>query len=132
MKSFTEREKGFEAEFKRNQELLFRVTARRNRLFGLWAAVRLGLPAGEDAETYAKTVVAADFEAPGDADVIEKVQADLEENGVAVTEAELRAELAHAAVEAGSWLDPSRLREKSVGAVFGAVRAPQRCGNPLI
>jgi len=50
MKSFTEREKGFEAEFKRNQELLFRVTARRNRLFGLWAAVRLGLPAGKDAE----------------------------------------------------------------------------------
>ena len=40
MKSFTLREKGFEAEFKRNQELLFRVTARRNRLFGLWAAVR--------------------------------------------------------------------------------------------
>ena len=99
MKSFTEREKGFEAEFKRNQEPVFRVTARRNRLFGLWAAVRLGLP-GEEAETYAKTVVAADFEAPGDADVIEKVRADLEENGVAVTEAELRAELAHAAVEA--------------------------------
>jgi hypothetical protein len=99
MKSFTEREKGFEAEFKRNQELMFRVTARRNRLFGLWAAVRLGLP-GEEPETYAKTVVAADFEAPGDADVIEKVWADLEENGVAVTEAELRAELAHAAAEA--------------------------------
>ena len=35
MKSFTEREKAFEAEFKRNQELRFRVTARRNRLFGL-------------------------------------------------------------------------------------------------
>ena len=83
MKSLTEREKGFEAEFKRNQELMFRVTARRNRLFGLWAAVRLGLPAGEEAEAYAKTVVAADFEAPGDADVIEKVRADLEEKGVA-------------------------------------------------
>ena len=41
MKSFIEREKGFEAEFKRNQELAFRITARRNRLFGLWAAGRL-------------------------------------------------------------------------------------------
>ena len=100
MKSLTEREKGFEAQFKRNQELMFRVTARRNRLFGLWAAVRLGLPAGEEAEAYAKTVVAADFEAPGDADVIEKVRTDLEKKGVAVNEAELRAELAHAAVEA--------------------------------
>ena len=100
MKSLTERERGFEAEFKRNQELMFRVTARRNRLFGLWAAVRLGLPAGEEAEAYAKTVVAADFEAPGDADVIEKVRTDLEKKGVAVNEGELRAELAHAAVEA--------------------------------
>jgi hypothetical protein len=100
MKSFTEREKGFEAEFKRNQELRFRVTARRNRLFGLWAAARLGLPAGEEAETYAKTVVAADFEAPGDDDVINKVLADLEEKGIAATEAELRTELERAAAEA--------------------------------
>jgi len=99
MKSFTEREKGFEAEFKRNQELMFRVTARRNRLLGLWAAARLGLPA-EEAEVYAKTVVAADFEAPGDADIIKKVRTDFEEKGVAVTEAELRSELARAAAEA--------------------------------
>ena len=100
MKGLTEREKGFEAEFKRNQELRFRVTARRNRLFGLWAAARLGLPAGEEADAYAKTVVAADFEAPGDADVIEKVRTDLDKAGVAVTERELRAELERAAAEA--------------------------------
>ena len=42
MKSFSDREKGFEAEFKRNQELRFRVTARGNRLFGLWTAARQG------------------------------------------------------------------------------------------
>jgi hypothetical protein len=100
MKSLTEREKGFEAEFKRNQELRFRVTARRNRLFGLWAARWLGLAAGEEAEAYAKTVVAADLEAPGDADVIEKVRTDLVKAGVAVTERELRAELERAAAEA--------------------------------
>jgi hypothetical protein len=100
MKGFTEREKGFEAEFKRDQELKFRVTARRNRLFGLWAAERLSLPTGDAAEAYAKAVVAADFEAPGDADVIEKVRTDLEARGIAVTEPELRAELARAAAEA--------------------------------
>ena len=100
MKGLTEREKGFEAEFKRNQELRFRVTARRNRLFGLWAAARLGPPAGEEADAYAKTVVAADFEAPGDADVIEKVRTDIDKAGVAVTERELRAELERAAAEA--------------------------------
>src|SRR5690349_5175792 len=100
MKSFLEREKGFEAEFKHNQELLFRVTARRNRLFGLWAAGRMGLPDGQAAEDYAKLVVAADLQAPGDGDVIEKVRADLAEKGVALTEAELRAELTRVAAEA--------------------------------
>src|SRR5215831_3541274 len=100
MKSLSDRGKGFESEFKRNQELMFRVAARRNRLFGLWAAARLGLPAGEEAEAYAKTVVAADFEAPGDADIINKVRTDFEEKSIAVTEAELRAELARAAAEA--------------------------------
>jgi hypothetical protein len=98
MKNFTEREKAFEAEFKR-QELMFRVTARRNRLFGLRAAAQLDVPA-EEAEVYAKTVVAADFEAPGDADIVKKVLTDFEEKGVAVTEAQLRAELAVAAAEA--------------------------------
>ena len=47
MKNFQDREKGFEAEFKRNQDLVFRVTARRNKLFGLWVAEKLGLPADE-------------------------------------------------------------------------------------
>ena len=100
MKGLVERERGFEAEFKRNKELAFRVTARRNRLFGLWAAGRLGLAAGEPAETYAKSVVAADFEAPGDGDVIAKVRTDLAAQGIAVTEAELRSELERAAAEA--------------------------------
>ena len=100
MKSFSDREKGFEAEFKRNQELRFRVTARGNRLFGLWAAARMDIPDGQAAEDYAKTVVAADFQSPGDADVIEKVRADLAKKGVTLTDAELRAELARAAIEA--------------------------------
>lgn len=107
MKSFIEREKAFEAEFKRNQELAFRIAARRNKLFGLWAAARLGLPAGAAAEAYTQTVVAADFEAPGDADVIAKVQADLAERGIAVTEAELQAELARALDEARRQLSES-------------------------
>jgi hypothetical protein len=107
MKSFEDRQKGFEAAFQRNQELLFRIGARRNRLFGLWAATRLGLTAGEAAEAYAKTVVAADFEEPGDDDVIRKVRGDLTEKGVGMTEAELRAELARAAAEARKQLTES-------------------------
>jgi hypothetical protein len=100
MKSFQDRQKGFEAEFQREQELAFRITARRNRLFGLWAAERMGLFAGETAEAYAKTVVAADFEAPGDDDVVSKVRSDLAEKRIALSEAELRTELTRAATEA--------------------------------
>jgi hypothetical protein len=100
MKSFEDRQKGFEAAFQRDQELAFRITARRNRLFGLWAAERMGIPAGEAAEGYAKTVVAADFEMPGDDDVLSKVRSDLAEKGIVLTETELRAELSRAAAEA--------------------------------
>ncbi len=104
MRSFDERQKGFEAEFKRNQELSFRITVRRNRLLGLWAAERLGLPSGDAAEAYAKTVVAADFQAPGDDDVVEKLRADFAEKSVEITEAEVRAELARAALAARAQL----------------------------
>jgi hypothetical protein len=100
MRSFEDRLKGFEAAFQRDQELAFRIKARRNRLFGLWAAEQFGLPAGEAAEGYAKTVVAADFQAPGDDDVIGKVRSDLAEKGITLTPAELRAQLNRAAEEA--------------------------------
>ncbi len=99
MKSFEDREKGFEAEFKRNQELQFRATARRNRLFGLWAAGRLGIE-GNEADAYARTVVDADFEKPGDSDVIEKVQNDLAAKGIEMSETQLRTELTRAMDEA--------------------------------
>ena len=107
MESFSDRAKGFEAKFKRDQELAFRITARRNKLFGLWAADRLGLADGEAAQAYAMTVVAADFEAPGDDDVIRKVLADLVGKGIAITEAELRTELARAEAEARTQLSAS-------------------------
>jgi hypothetical protein len=107
MQGFDERQKAFEAEFKRDQELAFRTTARRNRLFGLWAAQQLGLPDGDAADGYARAVVIADFATPGDDDVIEKVRTDLADRGVAISEAELRAALARAAMEARKQLAPS-------------------------
>jgi len=46
--------------------------ARRNVLFGLWVARQLDLPRSRQ-EAYAWSVHFADFEAPGDDDVIGKV-----------------------------------------------------------
>ena len=80
MTSFDEREDGFERKFAHDEELRFKATARRNKLFGLWAAEQLG-KTGAEAEAYAKSVVLADFEEAGDADVLRKVQADLDGGG---------------------------------------------------
>ena len=81
MTSFDEREKGYEAKFKHDQEFQFKATARRNKLLGFWAAEKLGLSGG-GADAYAKEVVIADFEEPGDEDVVRKVAGDLEGKGV--------------------------------------------------
>jgi hypothetical protein len=93
MSAFDDRQKGFEAKYKHDQETQFKVTARRNKLLGLWAAEQLGL-SGAEAEAYAKSVVAADFEKPGDDDVLHKIMADFSAKGVQVTEHALRKRMA--------------------------------------
>lgn len=93
MTTFDDREKGFETKYQRDQEFQFKVTARRNKLLGLWMAEKLGL-AGAEAESYAKDVVVADFEKPGDDDVVEKVMADVAAKGIDVAEKDVRREMA--------------------------------------
>ena len=92
MTQFNQREKAFEAKFQKDQELQFKVTARRNKLLGLWAAQQLGLEGG-DADAYAKEVVAADFDEPGDNDVLRKIMKDFEAKNVDATERAVRSEM---------------------------------------
>jgi hypothetical protein len=92
MTTFDKREESFEKKFALDQEQSFRAEARRNRLLGLWVAEQLGL-AADAAAAYAKEVVVADFAESGDADVVRKVMADLNGNGVPVTEQQLRAKM---------------------------------------
>ena len=99
MSTFDDRERAEEAKFSRDQEMLFRIQARRNRLLGHWAAERMSLSAAE-AEAYAKGVVQADFEEAGDEDVIRKLLGDLVSAGVEADEAEVRAALEAKLVEA--------------------------------
>ena len=75
MTLFNEREDAFEKQFAHDEELRFKATARRNKLLGLWAAERLG-KSGEEAEAYARSMVLADFEETGNADVLRKVRQD--------------------------------------------------------
>lgn len=89
MTTFDKREEGFEKKFAHDEELKFKAEARRNKTLGLWAAEKLGLT-GPAADAYAKEVVVADFDAPGDNDVFEKVRKDFEAKNVAVSAQELR------------------------------------------
>ena len=93
MTTFDKREEGFEKKFALDEEQKFKAEARRNRLLGLWAAEKLGMT-GDAASTYAKEVVAADFEEAGDGDVVRKVLKDLTAKGNAVTETDIRAKMA--------------------------------------
>ena len=89
MTTFNDREKAFEDKYKHDQELQFKVEVRRNKLLGLWVAELLG-KAGDEAEAYAKEVVAADFEEPGDADLVRKILGDMERAGTELSEHRLR------------------------------------------
>ena len=99
MTTFDDRERAFETKYARDEEMQFKITARRNRLLGGWAAELMGLTDVE-AEAYAKEVVRADFEEAGDEDVIRKVLGDLTSAGVDIDDARIRAMLDEKQIEA--------------------------------
>ncbi len=81
MSQFSDRERAFETKYARDEEMQFRIIARRNRLLGQWAARLMGLT-DEEAESYAKDVIRSDFEEAGENDVIRKVLGDLTAAGI--------------------------------------------------
>lgn len=85
MTTFDDRERQEETRFKHDQELTFKARNRGNKMFGLWIADRLGL-SGDAAQDYAKDVVMADFEAPGDDDIFTKVRADLSAKSIEISD----------------------------------------------
>ena len=99
MTTFDDRERAFETKYARDQDMQFRIVARRNKLLGHWAAKLMGLTDVE-AESYAKDVVRADFEEAGDEDVIRKILGDLTSAGIECDESRIREALAHKSVEA--------------------------------
>jgi hypothetical protein len=99
MTTFDDRERAFETKYARDQDMQFRVAARRNKLLGHWAARLMGLTAAE-ADAYASDVIRADFEEAGDEDVVRKLLGDLVSAGVDCDEAKIREALEHKTVEA--------------------------------
>lgn len=86
---FDERRKGFESKWAHDEELRFKVTARRNKLLGQWAAQELGFK-GQEMEAYAKAIVQTDLGEPGHHDVLRKIKADFDAKNVAVSDHMIR------------------------------------------
>lgn len=99
MTSFDDRERAFESKFAHDEEMQFRIMARRNRLIGHWAARQMGLNEAE-AEAYAKDVIRSDFEEAGDHDVVRKVLGDLTAAGVDCDEDQVHEALRNKEIEA--------------------------------
>ena len=81
MSSFDEREKGFEKKFAHDEELQFKVSARRNKYIGEWASKILGYNSDQEKE-YIQSVIKADFAEAGDQDVFRKIKEDLKEQNI--------------------------------------------------
>ena len=86
MNTFNDREKAFEAKFKQDQDLKFKLTAKRNKLLGEWASQVLQK---ENPQEYIKEVRESDLEKPGDEDIIEKLLKDFSSNNQEITREEL-------------------------------------------
>jgi len=99
MTTFDDRERAFESQYARDQEMQFKIIARRNRLLGHWAAKKMGLTEAE-ADAYARDVIRADFEEAGDEDVIRKLLGDLTSAGIEIDDSAIRQALEHKTVEA--------------------------------
>ena len=99
MANFDDRKNAFESKFAHDEETLFKVTARRNKLLGHWAAEKMGLTE-EEKDAYGKAVVQADFEEAGDDDVLRKVLGDLTTAGIEADEAMVRGAMDDLMVEA--------------------------------
>ncbi len=92
MTTFDDREKAFETKFRTDEELRFKVAARRDRLLGLWAAQQMG-KSGADAEAYASELVSVDIDKAGEEEVVEKVGSDLRAAGKPIADHTVRARL---------------------------------------
>ena len=81
MSTFDEREKNFEKKFAHDEELQFKISARRNKYLGQWVSKILGYNQEKEKE-YILSVIKSDFAEVGDEDVFRKVQLDLKDHKI--------------------------------------------------
>ena len=95
MSKFEEREKSFERKFAKDQELQFKVNARRNKYLAEWVCVKLGKN-DEHKQNYIQELIKADMEEAGDEDVFRKVKKDFDNFAISMDDSEIRNQMSHA------------------------------------
>ena len=81
MSTFDDRKKSFEKKFAHDEELKFKVDARKNKYIAQWVSKILGYDEEKEKE-YVQSVIKADFEEAGDEDVFRKIKTDLKDQNV--------------------------------------------------
>ena len=99
MNKFDEREKSFEKKFAKDEELQFKIAAKRNKYLGQWASEKLGYNPEQEKE-YIQSVIKADFEEAGDEDVFRKIKKDFELASISIEESEIRNQMEKALLRA--------------------------------
>jgi hypothetical protein len=94
-----DKKKAQENKFAYDSEMQFKAQARRNKLLGLWAAGKMGLPVDE-AETYAKDMVVEGLKEAGDENIIRKLANSFSEHGLEIAEAAIHTRLGELMAEA--------------------------------
>ena len=81
MSTFEDRKKSFEKKFAHDQELKFKVDARKNKYIAQWVSKILGYDQ-EKEKSYIQSVIKADFQEAGDEDVFRKIKVDLKDHNI--------------------------------------------------
>ena len=90
MNKFDERKKNFEKKFQIDQELKFKVEARRNKYLGEWAAKALGIDNKEKIQDYIQEVIKSDLKEEGQEDVFQKIKKDFQTASISIDDREIR------------------------------------------
>ena len=92
MGSFDDREKSFEKKVAHDEEMQFKVNAKRNKYLGEWAANKIGKTEQLKLD-YIQEVIKSDFKEPGDEDVFRKIKKDFENAKIEFKDNEIREQM---------------------------------------
>ena len=92
MNKFNEREKSFEKKFAKDQEIQFKLFARRNKYLAEWVVLKLGKN-DDQKQNYIQEIIKADMEEAGQEDVFRKIKKDFQAASISVEESEIRDEM---------------------------------------